>query len=75
MAKAAGLIFSLFDIALARQVPFGILQYIPFLYKGRVLSLGMYPISKLAFWFMVGDIVLLTLIGGRPVEEPYVVIG
>ena len=40
-----------------------------------MLSLGMYPISKLAFWFMVEDIVLLTIIGGRPVEEPYVIIG
>jgi len=28
MAKAMGLIFSLFDIASAREVPFGILQYI-----------------------------------------------
>ena len=27
-AKAKGLIFSLFDVALARQVPFGILQYV-----------------------------------------------
>jgi len=52
-----------------------VLLILPFLYKGRVLSLGMYPISKLFFWFMVGDIVLLTIIGGRPVEEPYVVIG
>ena len=28
MAKAMGLIFSLFDVTLARQVPFGILQYV-----------------------------------------------
>ena len=27
-AKATGLIFSLFDVALARQVPFGIPQYV-----------------------------------------------
>ena len=35
----------------------------------------MYPISRLVFWFLVGDIILLTLIGGRPVEEPYVFVG
>jgi len=35
----------------------------------------MYPISKLFFWLMVGDIVLLTIIRGRAVEAPYVVIG
>ena len=28
MAKAMGLIFSLFDIALAQEVPFGMLQYV-----------------------------------------------
>ena len=28
MAKAMGLIFSVFDIASAREVPFGILQYV-----------------------------------------------
>jgi len=28
MAKAAGLIFSLFDIASALEVPFGVLQYV-----------------------------------------------
>ena len=30
MAKAMGLIFSLFDVTSARQVPFGILQYVAF---------------------------------------------
>lgn len=40
-----------------------------------MLSLGMYPISRLFFWFMVGDIILLTIIGGRPVEEPYILVG
>ena len=38
-AKAMGLIFSLFDIPLARQVPFGIPQYIQCILHGltRVL--------------------------------------
>ena len=34
MAKATGLNFSLFDIASARQVPFGILQYIQCILHG-----------------------------------------
>ena len=33
-AKATGLIFSLFDIALARQVPFGIPQYVQCILHG-----------------------------------------
>ena len=34
MAKAMGLIFSLFDVASARQVPFGIPQYIQCILHG-----------------------------------------
>ena len=33
-AKATGLIFSLFDVALARQVPFGIPQYVQCILHG-----------------------------------------
>ena len=33
-AKATGLIFSLFNIASAREVPFGILQYIQYILHG-----------------------------------------
>lgn len=34
-----------------------------------------YPWSKFYFWTLVGAIALLTWIGARPVEEPYVVMG
>ena len=34
MAKATGLIFSLFDVASAREVPFGIPQYIQCILHG-----------------------------------------
>jgi len=33
-AKATGLIFSLFDVASAREVPFGILQYVQCILQG-----------------------------------------
>ena len=33
-AKATGLIYSLFDVALARKVPFGILQYVECILHG-----------------------------------------
>ena len=33
-AKATGLIFSLFDVALARLVPFGMLQYVQCILHG-----------------------------------------
>jgi len=34
MAKATGLIFSLFDVASAREVPFGIPQYVQCILQG-----------------------------------------
>ena len=34
MAKVTGLIFSLFDVALARHVPFGLLQYVQCILRG-----------------------------------------
>lgn len=34
-----------------------------------------YPASKLYFWTLVSCVLLLTWIGARPVEEPYVVTG
>ena len=37
-AKAMGLIFSLFDVALAREVSFGILQYIQCILHGLPMS-------------------------------------
>ena len=35
-AKAAGLIFSLFDVALAQEVPFSILQYVQCVLHGLI---------------------------------------
>lgn len=34
-----------------------------------------YPCSQAYFWSLVGSVILLTWIGARPVEEPYVVMG
>ena len=36
MAKATSLIFSLFDMALAREVPFGIPQYVQYTLHGLI---------------------------------------
>ena len=42
-AKATGLIFSLFDVASARQVPFGIPQYIQCILHGLISVLLCVP--------------------------------
>ena len=44
-AKAMGLIFSLFDIASARQVPFGVLQYIQYILHGLTSVLLCVPLG------------------------------
>ena len=43
MAKATGLIFSLFDIALAREVLFGIPQYVQYILHGLISVLLWVP--------------------------------
>ena len=43
-AKATGLIFSLFDVASAREVPFGILQYVQCILHGLTV-----PVSSFVF--------------------------
>ena len=44
MAKAMGLIFSLFDVALAQEVPFGIPQYVQCILHGLTSVLLCVPL-------------------------------
>ena len=60
-------------IALALAVM--VLYILPF-YGGKSFkSLRFYPVGKVSFWRLVNIFLLLTWIGARPVEEPYVVTG
>jgi len=38
-------------------------------------SLTFYPLTQILFWFLVASWAILTWIGGRPVEDPYILIG
>jgi ubiquinol-cytochrome c reductase cytochrome b subunit len=38
-------------------------------------SLSFYPINKFIFWLLVASGLILTWIGGRPVEDPFIIIG
>nr|YP_009244864.1 cytochrome b [Amynthas hupeiensis]AMO26949.1 cytochrome b [Amynthas hupeiensis] len=38
-------------------------------------SLSFYPINQLLFWILTSSWMVLTWIGGRPVEDPYITIG
>jgi ubiquinol-cytochrome c reductase cytochrome b subunit len=49
-----------------------ILIIIPFIYKRKFRGFAFYPFRKILFWGLVNVVVLLTWIGARPVEAPYV---
>lgn len=52
-----------------------ILAIIPFWHKSNFRGLGFYPMNKFLFWFIVGTVFILTWIGAKPVEDPYVLVG
>lgn len=51
-----------------------ILIIIPFM-KSKFQGIQFYPINQTIFWLIVNIFVLLTWIGARPVEEPYILTG
>lgn len=52
-----------------------ILFFIPFSMQKKIKSNKFIPIKKIAFWRFVIIVILLTWIGARPVEEPYILTG
>nr|AIK66991.1 cytochrome b [Ranina ranina] len=60
-------------IALVASV--AILMILPFTHASNFRSLTFYPLNQILFWALVAIVVLLTWIGARPVEDPYVFTG
>ena len=52
-----------------------ILFILPLTSYANKFSSSFYPLSQLIFWILVSTWILLTWIGGRPVEPPFVLIG
>nr|YP_009142278.1 cytochrome b [Loxostege sticticalis]AKG65051.1 cytochrome b [Loxostege sticticalis] len=79
--------YFLFAYAILRSIPnklggvialvFSILILIilPFTFKKKIQGIQFYPINQILFWIMVTTIILLTWIGARPVEDPYIITG
>nr|ARH54297.1 cytochrome b [Curculionidae sp. 3 AH-2016] len=79
--------YFLFAYAILRSIPnklggvialvlsISILYFLPFINKKKFLSTQFYPLNKFMFWFLFSSIILLTWIGARPVEEPFIFIG
>nr|QIV24807.1 cytochrome b [Xixuthrus sp. ANIC_25-067096] len=79
--------YFLFAYAILRSIPnklggvialvasIAILYSLPFTNKKKFLSNQFYPLSKSLFWSLLTVVTLLTWIGARPVEDPYIITG
>nr|WCZ71278.1 cytochrome b [Hylobitelus xiaoi] len=79
--------YFLFAYAILRSIPnklggvaalvfsISILYTSPFTNKKKFQSTQFYPLNKLLFWTLLSIIILLTWIGARPVEDPYIIVG
>lgn len=79
--------YFLFAYAILRSIPnklggvialvlsIAILAILPFYHLSKFQGIQFYPINKIIFWIIVVTVILLTWIGARPVETPYVLVG
>lgn len=79
--------YFLFAYAILRSIPnklggvialilsIAILAILPFYHLSKFRGIQFYPINKFLFWIIVTTVILLTWIGARPVENPYVLVG
>nr|ARO70421.1 cytochrome b [Brachylophus bulabula] len=52
-----------------------ILTIIPLLHTSKQRSNTFRPFSQTLFWLLIADVLILTWIGGQPVEHPFIIIG
>nr|AOY39511.1 cytochrome b [Scolytinae sp. BMNH 1039990] len=79
--------YFLFAYAILRSIPnklggvlalvasIAILYIMPFSNKQKFQSNQFYPLNKIMFWMLLSIVMMLTWIGARPVEDPYVWLG
>nr|YP_010688300.1 cytochrome b [Layahima zonata]WBR65689.1 cytochrome b [Layahima zonata] len=79
--------YFLFAYAILRSIPnklggvialvmsIAILFIMPFYFLSNFRGLQFYPLNQFLFWCMVVIVILLTWIGARPVEDPYILVG
>nr|APT41554.1 cytochrome b [Trichophoromyia ininii] len=79
--------YFLFAYAILRSIPnklggvialvmsIAILFFLPILHMSKNQGLQFYPINQIMFWYMLIIVILLTWIGARPVEDPYILTG
>uniref|UniRef100_A0AAU7BAA2 Cytochrome b n=1 Tax=Notoplectron brewsterense TaxID=3073454 RepID=A0AAU7BAA2_9ORTH len=79
--------YFLFAYAILRSIPnklggvialvlsIAILLIMPLFSQNKFRSSQFYPINQILFWLMTSIVILLTWIGARPVEDPFILTG
>nr|NP_795793.1 cytochrome b [Glossanodon semifasciatus]BAC58198.1 cytochrome b [Glossanodon semifasciatus] len=52
-----------------------VLAAVPFLHTSNQRGLTFRPLTQVLFWTLIADVIILTWIGGMPVEHPFIIIG
>nr|NP_739671.1 cytochrome b [Cataetyx rubrirostris]BAC23215.1 cytochrome b [Cataetyx rubrirostris] len=65
--KLGGVLALLFSIL--------VLMLIPLLHTSKQRGLAYRPLTQIIFWTFIADVIILTWIGGMPVEHPFIIIG
>nr|QPA36046.1 cytochrome b [Camarochiloides weiweii] len=52
-----------------------IIMILPFSNKSKFQGMSFYPLSQVMFWTLLTTMILLTWIGARPAEEPFILTG
>nr|AAX14599.1 cytochrome b [Parachanna obscura] len=52
-----------------------VLMVVPALHTSKQRSLTFRPLAQILFWVLIADVIILTWIGGMPVEHPFITIG
>nr|YP_010506700.1 cytochrome b [Epinephelus maculatus]UXF58563.1 cytochrome b [Epinephelus maculatus] len=52
-----------------------VLMLVPILHTSKQRALTFRPLTQFLFWVLIADVVILTWIGGMPVEQPFIIIG
>nr|YP_010276492.1 cytochrome b [Omobranchus fasciolatoceps]UHY39625.1 cytochrome b [Omobranchus fasciolatoceps] len=65
--KLGGVLALLFSIL--------VLMLVPILHTSKQRGLTFRPLTQFLFWLLIADVMVLTWIGGMPVEHPFVIIG
>nr|YP_010163976.1 cytochrome b [Acanthopsyche nigraplaga]QRK25814.1 cytochrome b [Acanthopsyche nigraplaga] len=79
--------YFLFAYAILRSIPnklggvialimsIAILFMLPLTFNKKIKGMQFYPLNQFIFWIMINTLILLTWIGMKPVEPPYIITG